>query len=99
SATGCRFRHPLASVGTEMYIDVRRVGGAAAMSRPARVLAVVAGVAFGTALIVYYIVSYLTITPPVVAATGSAPSVNLTLQTVASFGHPPHVDWVSYLAE
>jgi hypothetical protein len=68
------------------------------MSRPARALAVAAGTAFGVALIVYYIVSYLVVTPPVVAATGSKPQVHLTLQTVASFGHRPHADWVSYLA-
>ena len=43
------------------------------MSRAARALAVAAGVAFGTALIVYYIVSYLMVSPPVVAATGSKP--------------------------
>jgi hypothetical protein len=67
------------------------------MSVPARLGLVLAGIAAGVALIVYYIVSYLMVTPPVVAATGSAPSVNLTLQTVASYGHPPHVDWVSYL--
>jgi hypothetical protein len=68
------------------------------VSRAARALAVGAGVAFGTALIVYYIVSYLMVSPPVVAATGSKPRVHLTLQTVASFGNPPHPDWVSYLA-
>ena len=68
------------------------------MSRPARALVVSAGVAAGVALIVYYIVSYLTVTPPGVAATGSKPRVHLTLQTVASFGNPPHADWVSYLA-
>jgi hypothetical protein len=68
------------------------------MSGPARALAVAGGVAFGVALIVYYIVSYLTVTPPGVAASGSKPNVHLTLQTVASFGHPPHTEWVSYLA-
>ena len=68
------------------------------MSKPARALAVGAGVAFAVALIVYYIVSYLMVTPPGVAATGSKPRVHLTLQTVASFGNPPHPDWVSYLA-
>src|SRR2546425_7590573 len=66
------------------------------MSKTARVLAVAAGIAFGTALIVYYIVSFLVVTPPVVAAT---PQKHLTLQTVASFGRPPHTDWVSYLAQ
>jgi hypothetical protein len=64
-----------------------------------RVLAVSAGVAVGAALIAYYFIGYLTVTPPVVAATGSAPRVSLTLQTVASFGHSPHTDWVSYLAK
>ncbi|HEY8792871.1 MAG TPA: hypothetical protein VIL96_08320, partial [Gaiellaceae bacterium] len=68
------------------------------MSRAARALAVAAGVAFGTALIVYYIVSYLMVAPPVVAATGSKPRVHLTLQTVAAYGNAPHPDWVSYLA-
>src|SRR5437870_2299604 len=68
------------------------------MSRVARLGAVGAGTAFGVALIVYYIVSYLVVTPPVVAAAGSKPRVHLTLQTVASFGHAPHTAWVSYLA-
>jgi hypothetical protein len=67
------------------------------MSGSARALAVVAGVAVGAALIVYYIVSYLMITPPLTAATGTKPAVHLTLQTVASYGNRPHADWVSYL--
>jgi hypothetical protein len=69
------------------------------MSRAAKLGAVGVGTAFGVALIVYYIVSYLMTTPPVVAATGSKPRVHLTLQTVASFGHRPHTEWVSYLAQ
>jgi hypothetical protein len=68
------------------------------MSRAAKLGLVGVGTAFGVALIVYYIVSYLIVTPPVVAATGAKPRVHLTLQTVASFGHSPHPDWVSYLA-
>jgi hypothetical protein len=60
------------------------------------VAAVAGGTAFGVALIVYYIVSFLIVTPPSVAAT---PQKRLTLQTVASFGHPPHDTWVSYLAQ
>jgi hypothetical protein len=68
------------------------------MSRAARLGAVGAGTAFVAALIVYYIVSFLMVTPPGVAATGSKPRVHLTLQTVASFGHAPHTEWVSYLA-
>ena len=69
------------------------------MGMATRVTAVVLGVAVGAALIAYYIVGYLMATPPVVAATGMAPSVRLTLQTVASYGHEPHTDWVSYLAQ
>jgi hypothetical protein len=61
------------------------------------VLAVGAGTAFGVALIVYYIVSYLIVTPPSVASSGAAPSTSITLQTVASLGFGPHPDWVSYL--
>jgi hypothetical protein len=67
------------------------------MSRSARLVAVTAGTAFGVALIVYYIVSYLVLTPPSVASTGAAPSTKITLQTVASLGFGPHPDWVSYL--
>ena len=69
------------------------------MSFGARLLGVLLGVAAAAALIAYYVVGYLMATPPVVAATGMAPSVHLTLQTVASFGHKPHPDWVSYLAK
>jgi hypothetical protein len=65
----------------------------------ARVAAVAAGVVFVTALLVYYIVSYLVVTPPSVASTGSAPQTRLTLQTVASLGFAPHPDWVSYLVK
>ena len=68
------------------------------MSKYRRALAVGAGVAFAVALIVYYIISYLIVTPPVVAATGKAPTARITLQTVASYGHTPRADWVSYLA-
>jgi hypothetical protein len=67
------------------------------MSRTARTFSVAAGIAFGVALIVYYIVSYLVVTPPVIAGTGAQPTTHLTLQTVASLGFKPHPDWVSYL--
>jgi len=64
-----------------------------------RLTAVLLGAAVAAALIAYYVVGYLTVTPPVVAATGSAPSVTLTMQTVAAYGHAPHSDWVSYLVK
>ena len=64
-----------------------------------RLSAVLLGVLVGAGLIAYYIVGYLMMTPSVVAAAGVRPTVRLTLQTVASFGHKPHPDWVSYLAK
>src|SRR5205807_7856594 len=42
---------------------------------------------------------YLVVTPPSIAAGGTGTQAHLTLQTVASYGHPPHVDWVTYLVE
>jgi hypothetical protein len=69
-------------------------------SATGRLLFVAAGAAAGVALIVYYIVGYLVVTPASVAAITTGPrQARLTLQTVASFGHAPHVDWVSYLAK
>lgn len=38
-------------------------------------------------------------TPAAVSATVSGGSARLTLQTVASYGHDPKPDWVSYLAQ
>lgn len=67
------------------------------MTMSSRLLLIFAGIAAATALIVYYIVSYLVQTPPVVAATGARPQAQITLQTVASLGFKPHPDWVSYL--
>ena len=69
------------------------------MSMTARLMAVLAGIAAGAALIAYYIVSNLVVTPPVVAAAGAAPRARLTLQTVATLGFKPHADWVSYLVQ
>jgi hypothetical protein len=65
----------------------------------ARLGAVLVGVACAAALIAYYIVSYLVVRPPAVAASGQAPRPRITLQTVASLGFGPHADWVSYLAQ
>src|ERR1700758_4409835 len=66
------------------------------MATRVRIALVAAGIAAGAALIVYYIVSFLVVTPPSVAATTTR---HLTLQTVPAFGHKPHEDWVSYLAQ
>ncbi len=67
------------------------------MSRAARLSAVLAGLAGGAALIAYYVVAYLMIAPPVVAATGTSSQASVTMQTVATLGFGPHPDWVSYL--
>jgi hypothetical protein len=69
------------------------------MSRATRLVAVSAGVAVAAGLIAYYILGYLVVRPPTVAAAGEAPRARLTLQTVASLGFGPHPDWVSYLVK
>jgi hypothetical protein len=68
------------------------------VSRLARVAAVSAGLAVAVGLITYYVLGYLLVRPPALAASGQAPKARLTLQTVASIGFGPHPDWVSYLA-
>jgi hypothetical protein len=57
------------------------------------------GLACAAALLAYYLVGYLMVRPPAVAASGGAPRAKLTLQTVASLGIGPHPDWVSYLVK
>jgi hypothetical protein len=70
------------------------------MSVGAKLVAVLLGVAIGAGLIAFYVVGYLIVTPPSVAATQPAPrQAHLTLQTVASLGFGPHPDWVSYLVK
>jgi hypothetical protein len=61
--------------------------------------AVSAAVAVAAGLIAFYVLAYLVVRPPAVAAAGQAPHARLTLQTVASLGFGPHHDWVSYLAQ
>jgi hypothetical protein len=49
-------------------------------------------------LVAFYAVGFLASTPPTVqAAQAPAGQAQLTLQAVASYGHSPHPDWVSYL--
>jgi hypothetical protein len=45
----------------------------------------------------FYIADFLTVAPPVLAATTQNGATSLTLQTVPSYGHDPDPDWVSYL--
>jgi hypothetical protein len=60
-------------------------------------IAVTAAVLIG--LIALYLLEFLTAAPPSVAATTQNGAARLTLQTVASYGHAPDPDWVSYLAQ
>jgi hypothetical protein len=69
------------------------------VSRISRVAAVAVGTAVAAGLVAFYILSYLLVRPPAVAAAGRAPHARLTLQTVASLGFGPHHDWVSYLVK
>ena len=50
------------------------------------------------ALVVLYVADFLAATPTPLKAAAAPRGAQLTLQTVASYGHPPHPDWVSYLA-
>jgi hypothetical protein len=45
----------------------------------------------------FYIADFLTAAPATLAATIQGGATTLTLQTVASYGHPPDPDWVTYL--
>jgi hypothetical protein len=67
------------------------------VSGSAKLAGVLVGVAAACALLAYYIVGYLIVTPPNVQASGQAPHAKVTMQTVASLGFGPHPDWVSYL--
>ena len=66
-----------------------------------RLAAVAVGIAAVVALIVWYVAGYLTVSPPSVSIAGAqVPSVNLTLQTVASLGPSyEQPSWVSYLVK
>ncbi|MGZ4482199.1 MAG: hypothetical protein ACXVY5_08320 [Gaiellales bacterium] len=69
------------------------------MGRGQRMLAVLAGVAVAAGLIAWYVVSYVLSMPPTVAIASSGGTSDLTMQTVAGYGHAPHPDWVSYLVK
>lgn len=63
----------------------------------------IAGIAAGTAgaivLITWYVMSWVTSFPPTVQAGTVNGVTNVTFQTVASYGHQPHPDWVSYMVK
>jgi hypothetical protein len=64
----------------------------------ARVVAITGATAALVALVVVYVVAFLAGQPAPVSAATSPAGARLTLQTVATIGHAPHPDWVSYLA-
>ena len=67
------------------------------MTRQSRIVAVLAATIVSVALIAWYVVSWVVSFPQAVSASTSGGTASVTLQTVASFGHEPHPDWVSYL--
>ena len=67
------------------------------MSRQSRILAVLGATVVSLALIAWYVLSWVASFPPTVTAASSGGTASVTLQTVASYGHQPHPDWVTYL--
>jgi hypothetical protein len=67
------------------------------VSLAARVVAIACATATAVALVVVYVADFLAATPSTVRAAPVPGGAKLTLQTVASYGHAPHPDWVSYL--
>jgi hypothetical protein len=63
----------------------------------AKVLAIACTTAIAVLLVAIYVVDFLAATPSTVKAAPAPGGAQLTLQTVASYGHSPHPDWVSYL--
>jgi hypothetical protein len=63
------------------------------------VLGVGAVTALLVAAIVVYLTAFLTVAPAAVSAVARNGSTELTLQTVAAYGHAPDPDWVSYLGQ
>jgi hypothetical protein len=69
------------------------------VSRGARGLAIAAATAVAVVLVALYVIDFLAPTPATVNASAAPGGARLKLQTVASFGHAPHPDWVSYLVQ
>jgi hypothetical protein len=67
------------------------------LSARAKGLAIACTTAIAVLLVALYVVDFLAATPSTVKAAPAPGGARLTLQTVASYGHDPHPDWVSYL--
>jgi hypothetical protein len=68
------------------------------VSRGAKGLAIACTTAAAVVLVAIYVADFLAATPSTLRAAPAPGGAQLTLQTVASYGHSPHKDWVSYLA-
>lgn len=67
------------------------------MGRDGKLVGIAAATTVSVALVVLYVVFFLASTPSTAVVPTGAHGAQLTLQTVASYGHAPHPDWVSYL--
>jgi hypothetical protein len=67
------------------------------MARGLKVAGIAGSTLIAVVLIAFYVADFLAVTPPTVAAPTAPGGAQLTLQTVAAYGHAPHPDWVSYL--
>jgi hypothetical protein len=62
-----------------------------------RIVGILVAVAVIVVAVFFYIADFLTAAPATLAATTQNGATSLTLQTVASYGHAPAPDWVTYL--
>jgi hypothetical protein len=67
------------------------------MGRGGKLFSIAAATTLSVALVVLYVVFFLASTPSTAVVPTNAGGAQLTLQTVPSYGHAPHPDWVSYL--
>ena len=58
-----------------------------------------AGTAVAVALIAYYLIAWVFSYPPGVTPATAAGTADVTLETVAGYGHAPHQSWVTYLVQ
>jgi len=64
-----------------------------------RVIGVGATIAVLIGLVILYMVEFLTVAPPALSAVVQGGTARLTLQTLATYGHTPNPDWVSYMGQ
>ena len=69
------------------------------ISRTTRIVSALAGTVLVAGLVAWYVIGYVISLPQTVPQASAAGVTNVTLQTVASYGRPPHPDWVSYLVK